>query len=88
MLKEEAVVRLKILDNGFRPLQKILMKLVGLPSGGFVPGPVRVMTYRREIFGKYWRACVQEGMREGKEWTVGEVELFAAFISKLNECEY
>jgi len=27
-------------------------------------------------------------MRDGKHWTLGELELFAAFVSKLNQCEY
>jgi hypothetical protein len=81
-------MRLQVLENGFRPLQKFVIKLIGLPAGGFVPGPIRLMTYRRDLFGKYWRACVQEAMRKGKEWTLGEVELFAAFVSNLNECRY
>ncbi len=81
-------MRLKILENGHRPLQKIALALIRAASGGRVPGPISVMSYHRELFGKYIARCYQEGMREATEWSVGEVELFAAFVSRLNECQY
>ena len=80
-------MRLHILESGHRPLQKIpfmLMKLVA----GHVPGPVLTLAYRRELFGRYFADCLQEGMRGSHYWSVGEVELFAAFVSKLNSCRY
>jgi hypothetical protein len=80
-------MRLSILDNGRRPVQKIFLRIVRLVSGRVV-GPVLVMSYRKELFGKYLAACIQEAMRGGKAWSVGEVELFAAFVSKLNQCSY
>ncbi|MGH7490993.1 MAG: hypothetical protein ACREOO_01225 [bacterium] len=46
------------------------------------------MSYRRELFGQHLATCFREGMRQAREWSVGEVELFAAFVSRLNECEY
>ncbi len=81
-------MRLKILENGHRPLQKIALALIRAGSGGHVPGPIAVMSYRRELFGKYIAGCYQEAMRGATEWSVGEVELFAAFVSRLNECKY
>jgi hypothetical protein len=81
-------VRLEILDKGHRPLQKMILGLMAATSGGHVPGPILVMSYRRELFGKYFAGCVQEAMRGAKEWSKGEVELFAAFVSGLNECKY
>ena len=81
-------MRLQILETGHRPFQKVILSFIRAVSGGHVPGPVLVMSYRRELFGKYMAACFQEGMRGGKEWSLGEVELFAAFVSRLNECKY
>jgi uncharacterized peroxidase-related enzyme len=81
-------MRLKILETGHRPLQKVVLSFIRAVSGGSVPGPILTMSYRRELFGKYLAACFQEGMRGAKEWSVGEVELFAAFVSRLNECKY
>lgn len=80
-------MRLSILDHGHRPLQKVQLSLIRLLVGR-VPGPLLVMAYRRELFGKPWAQVVHEAMREMKEWTVFEVELFATFISNLNACEY
>ena len=82
-------MRLQILENGHRPIQKIFLTLIGLMSeGGKVPGPILTMSYRPKLVGKYLAACYQEGMRGGTAWSLGEVELFAAFVSKLNECQY
>jgi len=81
-------MRLEILENGHRPLQKVILSFIRTISGGHAPGPILVMSYRRELFGKQLAACFQEGMRGAKEWTLGEVELFAAFVSQLNECKY
>jgi hypothetical protein len=81
-------MRLHILENGHRPLQKVILSLMKATFTGHVPGPILVMSYRRELFGKYLARCFQEGMRGATEWSVGEVELFAAFVSRLNECKY
>ncbi len=81
-------MRLRILENGFRPLQKAILIMVRAISGGKVPGPILVLSYRRELCGKYLAACYQQGMRKATEWSLGEVELFAAFVSKLNQCKY
>ena len=81
-------MRLRILENGFRLLQKAILSILGAVSGGKVPGPILVLSYRRELCGKYLAACFQEGMRKATGWSLGEVELFAAFVSRLNECRY
>jgi hypothetical protein len=81
-------MRLQILETGHRPLQKVILHFMRSSLRGKAPAPVLVMSYRRELFGKYLAACFQEGMRGGREWSLGEVELFAAFVSRLNECKY
>ncbi len=81
-------MRLDILENGHSPLQKIVLTLVGGGSARNAPGPMLVMSYRRDLFGKYIAECFQEAMRQATAWTVAEVELFAAFVSNLNQCQY
>jgi hypothetical protein len=81
-------MRLQVLENGFRPLQKLILSFIKAMSGGHVAGPMLVMSYRRELFGKYIVKCYQEGMRAAKHWTLGEVETFAAFVSNLNKCKF
>jgi hypothetical protein len=81
-------VRLKILEDGYRPIQKIILRFIKAMSGGHIAGPILVMSYRRELFGKYLPGCYQEGLRAAKSWSVGEAETFAAFVSNLNKCKY
>ena len=80
-------MRLRILETGHRPLQKFFLALIKRYIGE-VPGPVLTMSYRRELFGRFFAASLHEGMRGAKEWRLGEVELFAAFVSKLNQCPF
>ena len=70
------------------PYRSSLLRIFKVISGGLAPGPILALSYRRELCGKYLAACYQEGLREATEWSVGEVELFAAFVSKLNACRY
>lgn len=81
-------MRPPILETGYRPVQKVLLHLFQFVTGGMLPGPMLVLTYRRELFGKYLAGCYQEGMRRAKGWRVSELETFAAFVSRLNACRY
>ena len=78
-------MRLAILKNGHRPLQKLQLGIMKALAG-LIPGPVLVLSYRRELFGKYFADCLHEAMRHCTAWRKGEVELFAAFVSRQNQC--
>ena len=80
-------MRLSILDHGHRLTQKLIFSVIRRQMG-HVPNPMRILTYRRNLFGAPFVDCLQEGLRETREWSQGEVELFAAFVSQLNRCEY
>ena len=80
-------MRLQILHTGHRPIQKLFLGVIKLLSGQ-VPPPVAVMSYRKELFGQAMSDCFQDAMRQGKYWSIGEVELFAAAVSKANRCAF
>jgi len=80
-------MRLGILDRGHAPLQKVLLWVMNAISGR-TPGPILLMSYRPHLFGKHFAAAVHEAMRGPSDWTFGERELFAAFVSRLNQCVY
>ena len=80
-------MRLPILSHGHRRLQKMQLSVLRLFAGRALE-PVLMMSYRRNFFGKHWARCLQEGLRNAREWSVGEVEIFAAFVSSLNRCHY
>ena len=80
-------MRLSILENGYSTIQKLYMPLIKF-SMGHIPGPIRILTYKKRWFGNHYARCLQEGMRQSNVWSDGELELFAAFVSKLNQCVY
>ena len=49
---------------------------------------VRTMRYRSELFGRPFSAALQQVMRGPSDWTPGERELFAAFVSCQNQCPF
>jgi hypothetical protein len=55
---------------------------------GHAPGVVRTLRYRKEFFGRPWSRLTQQVMRGPSEWSVGEREIFAAFVSHLNKCVF
>ena len=48
----------------------------------------RTLTYRAEVFGHPFSAYLQKVLRGPSDWSVGERELFAAFVSRKNQCMY
>jgi hypothetical protein len=75
------------LERHLRPLQKLALRVFKATLGG-TPGPVLIASYNKAFFGNGWAPCMKEGMRRSREWSVGEVELFAAFVSRANACAY
>lgn len=55
---------------------------------GHAPGVVRTLLYRKGFFGGAFSALTQQVMRGPSPWSVGERELFAAFVSRLNQCVF
>ena len=80
-------MRLKILEHGHSPVQKVFLGIIRLLVGR-VPGPILTFSYRKPFFGKPFSVLCQQILRGPSEWSVGERELFAAYISKLNQCPY
>ena len=80
-------MRLALLERGQSTRQRLIFTAIRL-VGGAVPGPLLVFSYRQPFFGEDFTQLLQSAMREGRHWSVAEVELFAAFVSKLNQCAY
>ena len=49
---------------------------------------VRTMRYRSGMFGQPFSAALQRVMRGPSDWSVGERELFATFVSAQNQCPF
>ncbi len=55
---------------------------------GHAPGVVRTLLYRKSFFGGKFSKLTQQVMRGPSVWSVGEREIFAAFVSRLNQCVF
>jgi uncharacterized peroxidase-related enzyme len=65
-----------------------MLKLSPLVTGAPAVDILRILWYRSEFFGKPAGPLQQAVMRGPSDWTIGERELFAAFISAKNLCRF
>ena len=81
-------MRLKTVEQGRQIRQKLMLAMMRLVIGVRVPDVLRIILHRSEFFGQpyyIWTQCI---MRGPSEWSIGQRELFAAFTSHLNKCQY
>ena len=81
-------MRLATLDTGHKLATKALFVFIRTMSRHPVPDVVKTLTYRPEFFGTPMNQVFQETMRGPSEWSIGDRELMAAFVSKVNECDF
>lgn len=81
-------MRLAILERGHRLREKLILRFIKLMSREEPVDVIKTLMYRPEYFGKPFQQYVQSTLRGESEWSVGERELFAAFVSRLNECRF
>lgn len=80
-------MRLQRVHQGHALPDRLMLLLMRLATG-HAPGVVRTLRYRKEFFGHPFSVLTQQVMRGPSEWTVGERETFAAFVSRLNQCVF
>jgi hypothetical protein len=81
-------VRLNVLDHGHGLGKKALFAFIRLVSGHPAPDVIKTLTYRPDFFGDVMNDAFQEIMRGPSPWSVGDRELMAAYVSKINACEF
>lgn len=81
-------MRLRILDSGHGFGTKALFALIRAMSGQPVLDVVKLAKYRAEFYGRPMSDVTQEAMRGPSSWSVGDRELMAALVSKINQCEF
>ena len=81
-------MRLPKVERGDQWTTRLLYRVIRLLSGFRAPDVVRTLKYRPQFFGAPHSQHTQAVMRGASEWSVGERELFAAFVSRLNRCVF
>jgi uncharacterized peroxidase-related enzyme len=77
-------MRLEILNHGYGPGTKLLFALIRLFSRHPVPDAAKLVFYRPDFYGTRAKAFTHEAMRGPSAWSVGDRELMAAHVSKVN----
>ena len=80
-------MRLKKVHQGHGLGDKLLLVIIRVMAG-HAPGVVRTLMYRKGYFWQPFSELTQQVMRGPSVWTVGEREIFAAFVSRLNQCVF
>jgi uncharacterized peroxidase-related enzyme len=81
-------MRLDILNRGYGPGTKLLFALIRLYSGHPVPDAAKLVFYRPDFYGARAKEFTHEAMRGPSAWSVGDRELMAAYVSKVNESAF
>jgi uncharacterized peroxidase-related enzyme len=81
-------VRLDILNRSYSPGTKVLFAIIRVFSGQPVPDAARLVFYRPSFYGAQSKKFTHEAMRGPSAWSVGDRELMAAYVSKVNESAF
>ena len=81
-------MRLDILNRGYRPGTKLLFVLIRVFSGHPVPDAAKLVFYRPDFYGTLAKKFTHEAMRGPSGWSVGDRELMAAYVSKVNDSAF
>ena len=81
-------MRPDILNRGYRPGTKLLFALIRLFSGHPLPDAAKLVFYRPGFYGTRAKKFTHEAMRGPSAWSVGDRELMAAYVSKVNDSAF
>lgn len=81
-------MRLRNVERGEGLRIRLVFGMIRLVSGHRAPDVFRTLSYRPSFFGSPHSRHTQAVMRGSSAWSIGERELFAAFVSRINECRF
>jgi uncharacterized peroxidase-related enzyme len=81
-------MRPDILNHGYSRSTKLLFAIIRLFSGHPVPDAAKLVFYRPEFYGARAKEFTHEAMRGQSDWSVGDRELMAAYVSVVNEAAF
>jgi hypothetical protein len=82
-------VRLDVVDHGHGSAEAAILAEIAQARGvATASGVLKTLYYRPELFGRPFSAALDAAMRGPSDWSAGERELFAGFVSSLNQCPF
>jgi hypothetical protein len=81
-------VRLRSVETEHALPDRLRLALIGFGSRRRAPDVVKLLLHRKAFFGAQAARLTQRVMRGPSSWSVGERELFAAFVSVQNQCPF
>ncbi|SRX92863.1 hypothetical protein [Amycolatopsis mediterranei S699] [Mycobacterium shimoidei] len=79
-------MRLEILERGHRPSTKAIFALIRVMTRQPVVDAVKLALHRPDFYGA--GPLTHEAMRGPSQWSIGDRELMAAYVSKVNQCPF
>ena len=81
-------MRLDAVDHGHAPAEAAVLEQIRQARGVEPVGVLKTLYYRPELFGRPYSAALDVAMRGPSDWSDAERELFAGYVSFLNECHF
>ena len=81
-------MRLGCAESAHEPSEAQVLELIRMQRGAEPPDVLKTLHYRPEVFGRPFSDALDLAMRGPSDWSDGERELFAAFVSSLNQCPF
>jgi hypothetical protein len=81
-------VRLAAVSVDHGPAERAALESIEASSGRPPSDVLKTLYYRPELFGRPFSDVLDLAMRGESDWTPGERELFATFVSSLNQCPF
>ena len=81
-------MRLECVENGHERSEAQVLEVIRTQRGAEPPDVLKTLHYRPELFGRPFSEALDLAMRGSSDWSAGERELFAAFVSSLNQCPF
>ena len=81
-------MRLTCVESGHDADEARVLEGIRAARGTEPPDVLKTLHYRPELFGRPFSDALDLAMRGPSDWSPGERELFAAFVSSLNQCPF
>jgi hypothetical protein len=81
-------MRLTCVETGHDADEAIVLERIRAERSSEPPDVLKTLHYRPELFGRPFSDALELALRGPSDWSAGERELFAAFVSSLNQCPF